>query len=437
MKWYKMRFRLFVSLISILFLFTGCFLIYKTNSRPYNNFTGTYKKDAALIHPEFSIFHNSDSTSQLHFRIDPKELLFTKQTEENSFSANVRLSYYLTPWYESKPIIDSLTIELIEEEDAFPITGILPFNAYYGSNYLLEVILTDLKRNASVRQYLNIEKTNNWTRQNFIVKVGNLSATTNDLSGRAGAPPIFRDYLYQDETVSISCKYPARVLYVSYFKRDFPIATPPFALAENKPFDYRTDSMYVMTLKDSGVFTTRLIKEGIYHFQTDTSQIGGLTLFRHRKDFPEISSAEDLFRPLRYITTNEEYNEMEAEKNKKTAIDNFWLTVGGSKERAKELIRKFYNRVRDANSFFTSYIEGWQTDRGMIYLIYGPPNAVYKGSSSEKWLYGEENNIMSLSFTFVKVINPFTDNDYMLERSPMFKTSWYKAVDTWRQGRVY
>jgi GWxTD domain-containing protein len=124
-------------------------------------------------------------------------------------------------------------------------------------------------------------------------------------------------------------------------------------------------------------------------------------------------------------------------RNTKAAVDSFWIAAGGSQDRARELIRKFYNRVEDSNKYFSSYLEGWKSDRGLVYIVYGPPNIVYKSSDSENWIYGEENNFNSLSFTFLKVINPFTDNDYRLERSQIFKTSWMNAVEMWRQGRVY
>jgi hypothetical protein len=44
---------------------------------------------------------------------------------------------------------------------------------------------------------------------------------------------------------------------------------------------------------------------------------------------------------------------------------------------------------------------------------------------------------MALSFTFVKLDNPFSDNDYALQRSANYRNLWYNAVDLWREGRVY
>jgi GWxTD domain-containing protein len=128
---------------------------------------------------------------------------------------------------------------------------------------------------------------------------------------------------------------------------------------------------------------------------------------------------------------------MMAFRNKKAAVDSFWIHTAGSADRARELIRKFYNRTLDANRYFTSYLEGWRTDRGLIYLIYGPPNAVYRYSTGETWIYGEEHNSNSLNFTFTKVINPFSTNDFRLERSPIYQDSWYRATNSWREGRIF
>ena len=124
-------------------------------------------------------------------------------------------------------------------------------------------------------------------------------------------------------------------------------------------------------------------------------------------------------------------------ENKKIAVDNFWLKATRNPDRGKKIIREYYTRVQDANEYFMSYLDGWKTDRGMIYIVYGLPDVVYKTSVSESWIYGEEGNLMSLNFTFVKVNNPFTDNDYILNRSPIYQSSWYVAVEAWRQGIIY
>ena len=62
----------------------------------------------------------------------------------------------------------------------------------------------------------------------------------------------------------------------------------------------------------------------------------------------------------------------------KVALDDFWIKCGGNIDKARELIRIYYTRVFYSNYYFTSYKEGWRSERGMIYIIYGPPDKVYK-----------------------------------------------------------
>jgi GWxTD domain-containing protein len=165
--------------------------------------------------------------------------------------------------------------------------------------------------------------------------------------------------------------------------------------------------------------------------QTETKD--GVTLYRFYDDFPDITNSFQAFLPLRYLTTNKEFEAMQKNENKKMVVDEFWLKTGGNPARAKLLISKFYNNVRKANIYFTSYIEGWKTDRGIIYSVYGPPNIVYKNGNNETWTYGEKGNLLSIKFSFTKVSNPFSNNDYALNKAPVYKDNWYMTVESWRR----
>ena len=113
------------------------------------------------------------------------------------------------------------------------------------------------------------------------------------------------------------------------------------------------------------------------------------------------------------------------------------MVMAGSANKARELIRAYYGRVKTANEKYTSYTEGWKTDRGMLYIVCGEPQTTYKNMEAETWIYGEENNFRSLNFAFAKVNNPFTTNDYELTRNALYRDYWYLAVDTWRSGKVF
>jgi GWxTD domain-containing protein len=387
----------------------------------------SYKKELNTLHPQFVVFNNSDTTAELHFKLSSKELLYTRPDGIN-FSSNILISYRLYNSYDSKEIIDSGSVRLVDENnsgaDKF-IMGKMTVKAQAPKSYLVRLKVTDLNRNTDVAAVTTIEKDNDLNRQNFLVK----SAATD--------VPVFRSYLKTNEEISINYKSKISVsVFVRYYNRAFPLAVPPFSLTEPKPFQYQPDSTFQLEMKNGAVkFTAG--KKGFYHIQLDTTKRDGVTLFNFTDAFPDIRRADDMILPLRYITSRQEYDELVNSTNKKASVEKFWMECTGNQDRAKELIRKFYNRVQDGNTYFTSYVEGWKTDRGMIYLIYGAPNVIYKTANTETWTYGEEANISSLTYTFSKVNNPFTDNDYALDRSVSYKQSWYSAVDIWRQGRAY
>jgi len=177
-------------------------------------------------------------------------------------------------------------------------------------------------------------------------------------------------------------------------------------------------------------------RKGFYHVRTSNEQTQGLSLFTFERAYPAISDVNEMINCTRYIMNKVEYENCKNSTDKKNSIDNFWLAIGGSNERAKELLKKYYNRVQAANKAYTSYTQGWKTDRGMIYVIFGEPGNIYRSKTEEIWIYGPENDANSLKFIFRRTENPFSNNDYVMQRSFVYQAPWYDMVDTWRQGRI-
>ena len=144
-----------------------------------------------------------------------------------------------------------------------------------------------------------------------------------------------------------------------------------------------------------------------------------------------------MVRPMRFITTKQEYETLVESDNLKKDVDEFWFRTAGNSERAIEIIEEYYSRVEVANKNFTSITQGWSSDRGLIYIVYGQPTSVTKTATYETWMYTEKTNIMSVEFTFLKIDNEFSKNNYVLDRSGSYKSSWYRFIDSWRQGRIY
>ena len=150
------------------------------------------------------------------------------------------------------------------------------------------------------------------------------------------------------------------------------------------------------------------------------------------EDFPDITSPKTMLPPLKYIANKAEIKKLEDAPNLKQALDMFWLETTGSHDRARKAIQHYYNRVQNANFYFTSYYEGWKTDRGMIYIVYGPPTSMLKDADTEIWNYGEAGNMNSIKFTFRRVGSVYADNDFRLERSALYKSSWLDAINILR-----
>ena len=116
-------------------------------------------------------------------------------------------------------------------------------------------------------------------------------------------------------------------------------------------------------------------------------------------------------------------------------MDSFWLKIAGTREKAKRIIRNYYRNVASADILFTNYKAGWKTDKGMIYIIYGPPEEVYRNEFEEIWVYERSETTSRLRFTFTKVKSIFTKDHYDLRRDRGYEKFWYRTIDLWRKGR--
>jgi len=218
-------------------------------------------------------------------------------------------------------------------------------------------------------------------------------------------------------------------LIVSYYNTVFPPALPPFAEKEgrNERFFFH-DSIF--SIVDGGKFLPK--KEGLYLFQEDTSAARGFSYRVVKENFPKFSKIDELVPPLILVTTPEEFNDLTSTKGEKTKFDKIILSITGDKDRARTFMKNFFRNVELANIFFSSYKEGWKTDRGMLYLIFGLPDEVSKNAGNEIWTYKNRNN---MRFTFVKSGSVYDPENYVLLRDKRFTDTWFSLVDLWRKAR--
>jgi GWxTD domain-containing protein len=83
---------------------------------------------------------------------------------------------------------------------------------------------------------------------------------------------------------------------------------------------------------------------------------------------------------VRYIITPEEmsaFKQLSNDEERDQFIEQFWLRRDPTPDTPEnEFKEEHYRRIAYANEHFASGIPGWRTDRGRIYIVYGPPDQI-------------------------------------------------------------
>ncbi|HWS56681.1 MAG TPA: GWxTD domain-containing protein [Pyrinomonadaceae bacterium] len=140
-----------------------------------------------------------------------------------------------------------------------------------------------------------------------------------------------------------------------------------------------------------------------------------------------------------YIITDEEkkaYKKLATDEEREQFIEAFWRRRDPDPDtEANEYLEEHYERVAYANQHFASGIPGWKSDRGRIYIMYGPPHErethpaggsyerpSYHGGGStttypfEVWFYRHLPGIGS--GIEIEFVDPTGTGEYRIARNP-------------------
>ena len=361
--------------------------------------------------------------------IDTNELLVSEANPERKPKADIKISYELFDCTDiannklvsdSSTFINSVEIQRQQRIIVFPIT----ISAEQGRRYLLLVQTSDLLRRNTIRQFITVNKTSVYSGQNFKVTMLN------------GIPKL-ENTINESDIFRIEYRRkPVSKLFIKYMNAPQPIATPPTALAPAEELAFKPDSIWEHPYNANINFMFGY--EGMYLIQVDTTHQEGLLLMNFGDNFPVEDRTAHLVQPLQYLLSDAEYQRLGAGGAvPKKMLDDYWFTATGSTDKARTLIRVFYTRMTYANRYFTDFKKGWKTDRGMIYMIYGLPNNINKGSDSETCEYTRRQQANPLTFVFDRVPSPYSEEYFVLQRGDAMPTFWRQAVDSWRKGQVF
>lgn len=136
-----------------------------------------------------------------------------------------------------------------------------------------------------------------------------------------------------------------------------------------------------------------------------------------------ITDLDKAIEQLVYIAKPEELKYIKSstdETEKERRFLEFWRKRDPTPNTLKnELMEEYYARVKYANEHFGHYIEGWKTDMGMVYIIFGPPSSVDRhpfdidSKPYEIWYYYEINRrfifVDESGFGDYRLITPLWD----------------------------
>lgn len=210
-------------------------------------------------------------------------------------------------------------------------------------------------------------------------------------------------------------------LHVTRFFDNFEAAEAP--MEKMKPLAPSIAERITFFFEDS----THLQDYNFYTFRSDSISALSITLLKAPAYYPTFRLIGELVGPMKYITTEMEYKILSQTNRPKQTFDEFWINTYGTTFRARNAIRKYFKRVEYANEYFTNFKQGWKTDRGMIFIVYGTPLEVYRTFTNEIWMYEKQE------FKFLRVSTPFAPT-FVLNRSKKYAKDWYNKVGRLRKG---
>lgn len=162
----------------------------------------------------------------------------------------------------------------------------------------------------------------------------------------------------------------------------------------------------------------------------------------YSRKFPSLKDYNNLIEPFVYILPEKTYEEIVAsnEQDGMSLLYSYFLEQAGQKEKALKIIEEYLISVNEANHMFTNFKEGWKTDQGMMYIVFGKPWFETKNYNTVTWSYTHDTSDIDRNFLFTKVrlkSEYFNYHHYILERSKDRFPIYYQRVQDWRTGVIF
>jgi GWxTD domain-containing protein len=406
-----------------------CLILFSCNSSrdiiSNKNSNKVLEREQKFLSSETIICHKNANISELHYKINTKGFLYKKTSNEINFTAKFVIKCKLYLEGKSNNLIDTANVYLSDVDELQRekiMLGKINFNTTQIGKYVLDLQIIDLNGSANKIWKLNFErKEKNDVNYFYLI-------TAKD------SIPVFTQILKPNTEYYLVNNSPeSDAIRIEHYSNSRNLPPPIFSEDEDSESNLSLDSFYVLNTKQNNKI--KYTKEGIYKFYlgedvSNTYKRGVL----FNKNFPKVGDYELMIASMRFILNKEEYKTLVTASDKQAAVEKQWLTFAGSSDRAEKVIKSYYGRVESANREFTTSLEGWKTDKGLVKIIFGTPDRINTLYNREIWIYYIGGNYSQVAFEFYREDG---NKEYELTRSQSFKDLWYYAVDTWRQGRTF
>ncbi|HAG14909.1 MAG TPA: hypothetical protein DCG69_00080 [Bacteroidales bacterium] len=369
-----------------------------------------------------TVFNTSDSISELFVQVNLNALSVLSGQSKAEILNSYVFDYSLLDGAKEKVVLQSGQVKISDSPDANESFASfkIKLKTLQGNQFVLFSSIESLAQQKAYTTRTNILKGVSYSEQNFM------------LLNEDGS--IHWDNFVRDEEKIVVKVNDASIkeLFISWYAPKFSPAVVPFTpVRPDEIKNLKGNEPFKVVLLDGKTPPLSFKDLGIYSFHLDANQNQGISVYKFFKEYPFVATDAQRLFTLRYLNPRFEFEELMAMEPSE-AVHQFWYSKSRKQERSEDMIRTYYNRVQRANELFTSYKEGWKTDRGMIFMIYGPPEKVFKFKDREVWEYGRDAFYSGLRFQFNKIENPYSQNDFRLLREAFYEPSWQGIVNNWR-----
>jgi GWxTD domain-containing protein len=317
---------------------------------------------------------------------------FEQTVSKNNYNLSMR-SFYLTPG-------KYFLVTSVEDEDSR--------KKYTSEN---SYTIRDFSNGISISDIMLVSKQTQAEGNNKLVP----NVSRNITSKRDGIPMFFE--IYSDTAANVNLEFTIKDEEENIVHKD--------TLAKHLDTG-RTQVIY--TIKDIAlglgnyVVTVNIIDS----INEELSQISKSFVSRWIGIPKTIQDLDKAVSQLIYIATPSEIGYIEDSEEQNEKIDrylDFWKKKDPTPNTEEnEIFNEYYRRISYANENFSHYVEGWRSDRGMVFIILGSPNNVdrhpfdLESKPYEVWQYYELNR----SFVFIdqtgfgdyRLVTPLYGDDF-------------------------